>query len=245
MTASKQAKTNQDSSAGRSLLRWWISVPVFLIGLFSLIDAEPPGGSSVPVPPEPACRTVQVSGVLRPVVAIAVRQQPFSARIQGRRQDQSVHGVKPTPPAPPEPTPQVQRHVVRKGDKLWKIAERYLGSGTRWKQIVAANPGLRPNRLRVGDALVIPGVGSARSGSQSSSGSSQQGGSESTKKSAEQKPKQPVYHTVRGGDTLSHIAARYYDDGNWRRIFEANRDRIKSPKKLREGTRLVIPPQSG
>jgi nucleoid-associated protein YgaU len=59
-----------------------------------------------------------------------------------------------TPPPPPEPTPTT--YVVRKGDTLWSIAERLLGNGKRWQEIVAANPGIEPHRLPVGKKLLIP-----------------------------------------------------------------------------------------
>jgi hypothetical protein len=47
---------------------------------------------------------------------------------------------------------------------------------------------------------------------------------------------------VRRGDTLSRIAAEEYGDPRlWRRIAEANRD-IGSPRRLRPGQELLIPP---
>jgi nucleoid-associated protein YgaU len=50
------------------------------------------------------------------------------------------------------------------------------------------------------------------------------------------------WHEVVRGDSLSKIAAKYYGDGNsWRRIFEANRDTIKDPDRIRPGQRLRIP----
>ena len=49
-------------------------------------------------------------------------------------------------------------------------------------------------------------------------------------------------YTVQTGDTLSSIAARFYDDASeWRPIFEANRDRLDGPESLRVGMDLRIP----
>jgi nucleoid-associated protein YgaU len=49
-------------------------------------------------------------------------------------------------------------------------------------------------------------------------------------------------YTVRKGDTLSSIAARVYGDANaWRRIFDANRDRLPNPNRITPGVRLRIP----
>jgi nucleoid-associated protein YgaU len=47
-------------------------------------------------------------------------------------------------------------YVVHAGDTLRTIAEKKLGSSDRWKDIVAANPGLDPHKLTVGKSLKIP-----------------------------------------------------------------------------------------
>jgi LysM repeat protein len=49
-------------------------------------------------------------------------------------------------------------YTVQRGDTLGKIAKRILGSSKRWREIARANPSINPNRLRVGDKLVIPGA---------------------------------------------------------------------------------------
>jgi len=52
----------------------------------------------------------------------------------------------------------------------------------------------------------------------------------------------PRIHVVKKGETLYGIARRYYNDGRqWRRIFQANRDRIQEPNQLPVGLRLIIP----
>ncbi len=47
-------------------------------------------------------------------------------------------------------------YVVKGGDSLTRIAQRMLGDGNRWKEIVAMNPGVDPDRLAVGTALKLP-----------------------------------------------------------------------------------------
>jgi nucleoid-associated protein YgaU len=47
-------------------------------------------------------------------------------------------------------------YVVKKGDTLWKIATAVYGDGKRNKDIIAANPGLDPAKLKVGQKLVMP-----------------------------------------------------------------------------------------
>ena len=53
-------------------------------------------------------------------------------------------------------------YTVQRGDTLGKIAKRILGSSKRWREIARANPSINPNRLRVGDKLVIPGAAPER-----------------------------------------------------------------------------------
>lgn len=49
-------------------------------------------------------------------------------------------------------------------------------------------------------------------------------------------------YTVKEGDWLSKIAGRYYGDVHkWDRIFQANRDQITDPDKIRPGQIIKIP----
>jgi 5'-nucleotidase len=47
-------------------------------------------------------------------------------------------------------------HVIKAGDNLWNLAEKYLGDGHKWGQIAKANPDHNPNSLTVGSSLKIP-----------------------------------------------------------------------------------------
>ncbi len=69
--------------------------------------------------------------------------------------------VLPAEPAPEPavaPAPAVRTHVVRKGDTLGKLAERYYGKSSEWPRILAANPALGPEgkKLSLGMELTIP-----------------------------------------------------------------------------------------
>jgi len=49
-------------------------------------------------------------------------------------------------------------------------------------------------------------------------------------------------YTVKSGDSLSKIAKAIYGDGTeWRRIFDANRDKINNPDLIHPGQELIIP----
>lgn len=65
-------------------------------------------------------------------------------------------------------------------------------------------------------------------------------GSSST--APEPAPAAPRTYTVAKGDTLSHIAKRFYGDANkWKKIFDANRDILKNPDLVHPGEVLKIP----
>jgi nucleoid-associated protein YgaU len=50
------------------------------------------------------------------------------------------------------------------------------------------------------------------------------------------------WHEVVSGETLSKIAQRYYGDASlYPKIFEANKDTLKDPDKIRVGQKLRIP----
>ena len=70
-------------------------------------------------------------------------------------QPRSVATARPAPATPPPPA-EIGPHyeyVVEKGQTLSLIAD---GFGTTVPKILAANPGLKPNLLRVGQKLIIP-----------------------------------------------------------------------------------------
>ena len=59
--------------------------------------------------------------------------------------------------------PATQRHTtfrVRRGESLWRIARRQLGSGRKWRQLYEANKdriGGDPDFIKAGTRLVLPG----------------------------------------------------------------------------------------
>ena len=61
-------------------------------------------------------------------------------------------------PSEPEQPADTTTYVVVAGDSLWKIAQQYYGTGTRWDEIYQANRDTiqDPNAIWVGQVLVIP-----------------------------------------------------------------------------------------
>lgn len=50
-------------------------------------------------------------------------------------------------------------------------------------------------------------------------------------------------YTVEKGDNLSTIAKQFYGRQDWKRIYDANRDQLDDPDRIKPGQVLKIPPQ--
>ena len=118
-------------------------------------------------------------------------------------------------------------YTVQPGDSLWKIAAKYRRQGVTWQRIYAdnrnviRNPGLifAGQQLRICFAVTeeaeTPAAGTLSTYSEK--------------------------YSVRQGDTLWGIAVKTYGDGRlWTRIYEANRDVLENPDRLRIGQLLTI-----
>lgn len=69
---------------------------------------------------------------------------------------QSSPGTQPQPEYS-RPAPSYMEHtIVYSGETLAEIALHYTGRSTNWLAIQDANPGIRPERLRIGQTILIP-----------------------------------------------------------------------------------------
>ncbi len=131
-------------------------------------------------------------------------------------------------------------HVVQKGETLSSIAEQYLGNANLFRRIVEANSDTLPDpdRLKVGTKLRIPGA-ATRSGNVSANRPAPRGVSSrgvSLRAAGGRTVK------VGKGESLSLIAARELGDAKyWTKLYEANRDVISNPDRLKVGAELRIP----
>ncbi len=128
-------------------------------------------------------------------------------------------------------------YKVQSNDNLFKIAKKHYGDGQEWNRIFEANRDSMPdsNSLFVGQELLIPDITAEVETNEvvlrPVSGRRDNGSSSDVDT-----------HTVQAGDTLYHIAEKYYDDPTeWTTILEANEDTIEDEGSLIRGQVLVIP----
>jgi len=184
-------------------------------------QSNPPAGESGTQPPPEASDPAPLTAPLDPGNA-EVRPPAAGAR-------RTL-----TPPEEPSrealvgqaPAASTHAYTVRSGDTLSEISQRELGSARRWQEIVAANPGLDPARLRAGKTIQIPGAARTRPG-------------EAKPQAAPPSAARTTWK-VGKGENLWKIAERALGDGKrWPEIAALN-PRVK-PDRLLLGQVLTLP----
>jgi len=113
-------------------------------------------------------------------------------------------------------------HTVRSGDTLSGIAHRY---GAPIPAIVDSNPGLEPNRIRLGQVIVVPALKDAPPPEPA--------------KATGEAPDFSSSYAVAKGDTLWSISLRYEVQPE----LLAERNGLSLASVIREGLRLRVPAQ--
>lgn len=143
----------------------------------------------------------------------------------------------PPPPSTPVPTATTAKreqatvdYAVKRGDSLWKIADRLLGDGARYKEIVELNRGVlngRPDFIVSGTVLKVPHDLAA----------------------TDEDGRTSEAYVVGTGDTLSEIAAdELGDPTRYPEIFAASQSTVQpdgahlvDPDLIRPGWEVTIP----
>jgi nucleoid-associated protein YgaU len=124
-------------------------------------------------------------------------------------------------------------HVVKEGDSLWKISEKYLGNGFLWEKISEANQIKDPKNIRIGDRIIIPTPSYVKHPLPTPSDINNPANTSSIKTEAKS-------YTVQKDDDLWSIAEKTYGSGyNWVDIASANN--LKNPNLITEGQTLFLP----
>jgi LysM repeat protein len=139
-----------------------------------------PGADTNP-PPTEISNQPPVTASTNPVAAASPIQQPAPAPI-------------PVATPPPAVTPEVAggEYTVAKGDSLAKIAKK---NGVSLKALQAANPTVKPTKLKVGQKLALPAGG--KTAAEAAPAAATAGTAAETSGES---------YTVKSGDTLTKIA---------------------------------------
>jgi LysM repeat protein len=121
--------------------------------------------------------------------------------------------------APPINEPAGTEYTVAKGDTLGKIAKK---NGVSVKALEAANPGIVPTKLKVGQKLTLPAGGSAAPAAAAQSTGTSAGGEA---------------YIIKSGDTLTKVAHAH---GVTIKALKAANPNV-DPNHIKVGDKLTIP----
>ena len=143
----------------------------------------------------------------------------------------------PVPPSATNPPPQIpdtglpptggSEYVVAKGDSLAKIAKK---SGVTLKALQAANPGVVPTKLKVGQKLVIPAGGKTSAPASTGAGTTAGNGAQVPMAGSGEA------YVVKSGDTLTKIAKAH---GLTVKVLQAANNLTTT--KIHVGQKLKVP----
>lgn len=132
-------------------------------------DAQTPMRAANPVTPSPAPavepKAVDISGLLQPEAKqddpkknAPVADAPKADATKTGEKPEAPNGAASDPVVPPVGESKVTTYKVQTGDTFESIARSKLGDAKRQTEIAKLNPTVKPNRMRVGQDLVLPGA---------------------------------------------------------------------------------------
>ena len=132
---------------------------------------------------------------------------------------------------------QQNTHIVKIGETLWEIADKYFGNGSMWIQIAKENDITDPNSIEEGQNLIIPSISANPIANEGvlPTPSDINNPENTISGSTEAKT-----YTVKDGDTLWSIAESQFGSGyNWVDIKTANS--IKNANNITKDQVLFLP----
>lgn len=127
--------------------------------------------------------------------------------------------------------PKFEEYRIQQGETFESIARKRYGSSAKADAIKRANPFVDPTKLKPGRLILLPVDPGNIQGRVERTGPAREGWKS---------------HKVVDGETLSEISKKYYGTvAHTRRIYEANRDRMRDENFIKPGLELDIPPAPG
>jgi len=122
----------------------------------------------------------------------------------------------------------IDYYEVKKGDTLWKIANKYYQDGKYWSLLGNYNGITNQYILRTGTVLIIPNKWILDNYNNNQNVNNQISNSGI------------ITYIFQGNDTLWNICKKYYGSGTYSKAL-ANYNNIDNPRAIRNGTELLIP----
>ena len=123
---------------------------------------------------------------------------------------------------------EVVHYKVQPNDTLFKIARKFYGQGSMWKNIKDTNDDIQSTSLKIGYDLVLPGIPVLTNINDA--------------KLYDKDNYTKAVYKVKWGDSLYNMASELYHDGRkWHIIYEANKDEIEDMNELTVGQVLILP----
>jgi nucleoid-associated protein YgaU len=176
---------------------------------------------SVNFPTEPAARTAAAPASVEatpaptpePELAAVAEPEPYVVTTLGLQ---------------PSLSEDVMLYTWKQGDSFSQLAETYYGSSSRVYRLQRANEGRAEAGLRAGQQILVPVLPDSAPEPEPEAGRVAWAGGST--------------YTVASGDVLGTISEAIYGTSqSWRKIFDANRDKLADPNHLEVGMVLRIP----
>lgn len=122
----------------------------------------------------------------------------------------------------------VVHYKIQPKDTLFKIARKFYGHGSMWKNIKYANEEIQDTSLKIGHDIVLPDVPILANINEA--------------KLLDKESYTKAVYKVKWGDSLYNLASEIYHDGRkWPIIYEENKDEIEDKNELIVGQVLIVP----
>lgn len=126
---------------------------------------------------------------------------------------ETTEPVKVEPPVELKPVAATTAYTIVKGDTISGVAANY---GLRWQDVVAVNPGISPNKIRIGQVIQLPGqvdlskkAAVKKPTAPKSTAPKSTAPKTSAPKNAKESTGPSTVYVVKSGDSLGSIAYRH------------------------------------